>query len=86
MIPILIPALICTTLTLYMTILKLRYDMFSLNDLLVYHYWNLFQAIPVIISFHYGSKVLSNSDQLMITVVKIVNEWEDMVVVNRVGF
>lgn len=85
MIPILIPALVCLVLTLYMTILKLRYDMFPWLELFVYHYWNFFQTIPVTISFHCGSKTVSNYNKLKFSVVKIVNDWEDVDVINRVG-
>ena len=67
-----------------MTILSLQYDMFSIKVLIVFHYWTLYQTIPVAISLHYGSKTVRNCKKLMISVGKIVNEWDDEDVLNRV--
>ena len=67
-----------------MTILTLQYDMFQLKVLIVFNLWNLYQIIPVAISLHYGSKTVRDCNNLMISVVKIVNEWDDEDVLNRV--
>ena len=67
-----------------MTILALQYDKVSLKVLIVFHYWNLYQIIPIVISLQYGSKTVRNCKKLTISVGKIVNDWEDEEVLNRV--
>ena len=67
-----------------MTILTLQYDMFELRVLTVFNIWNLYQIIPITISMHYGSKTVHNCNELMISVGKIVNDWDDEDVLNRV--
>ena len=64
--------------------LAFQYDMFSLKVLIIFHLWNLYQIIPVIICLYYGSKTVSNCNELMISVGRIVNEWDDEEVLNRV--
>ena len=69
-----------------MTILAVQYDKFSFVVLISYHCWNWFQVIPVIVSLHFGSKNVRNCNQLLTSVMKIVNEWDDEEILNRVGF
>ena len=67
-----------------MTILAFQYDMFTLKVLTVFHYWNCYQIVPVAVSLHYGNKCVTSCYKLMISVGKIVNEWDDEEVLNRV--
>ena len=69
-----------------MTILGFQHDMFTLEIIINFHYWNFYQIIPVIVCLHYGSKTVFNCNELMITVGRIVNEWDDEEILNRVCF
>ena len=67
-----------------MTILGFQYDMFTLEVVLVFHYWNFYQIIPIALCLHYGSKTVRNCNKLMVSVAKIANEWDDEEILDRV--
>lgn len=67
-----------------MTILSLLNDVFTWKVLVVFHYWSYCGIIPVALALYYGSKSVGSCNDLMISVVKIANQWDDEEVLNRV--
>ena len=67
-----------------MIIHGIQSDLFSLKLITVFSIWNLFQIIPIIFSLYSASKTVFNCNKLMISVLKIVNEWDNDEVLNRV--
>lgn len=72
-------------LSIYMTILTWSYDLFPIETMVIYNLWNVYQIVPLVLTFRQGSKVAESGRNLMITIVKIVNNCQDEKVIEKVN-
>lgn len=77
--------LILEVLTIYLTIISWHYDLFPIMTAIVYNLWNVYQVVPLILTFRQGSKVTESGRNLMITIVKVVNKCQDDKVIDKVN-
>ena len=72
-------------LIIYLTILTWNYDLFPIETAIVYNLWNIYQNIPLILTFRQGSKVVQSGRNLFITIGKIVNKCQDEKIIEKVN-
>ncbi|CAO1424237.1 unnamed protein product [Diamesa hyperborea] len=82
LIPLYILLVVNEVLTIYLTILTWIYDLFPIETAILYNLWNVF-FIPLMLTFHQGSKIADSGRNLLITIGKIVNKCQDEKVIEK---